>query len=184
VRTRSTSRPAESSSPGLGAARFERSHVDRAHLAPERGRREPACGVEPARLVLGRGHTAEQPRLRPAEPAGREGGRDRWQPHERRVHVREVVQLAPGQPRTLARVVTRPHEPECLPRAPRHERTRHARESTTQGRTAAHELDEARVERLDQIGARVVARLRDDGGGHAGSVGTEGAFDGQPRRRV
>jgi len=174
---------------GLRAARFERAHVAGPHLARERRRREPGGRREPAGLVRRRGHAAEEPRLRPAEPARAERRVEQREPRQRRSDGREVAQLATGHPRTLPRVVARPREAERLPASDRRlrrlvpardERARDPRERPPQpgtvafgdsGRTAPRERDEARVERLDRVDARVVAGFRDDGGCHARSSG-------------
>jgi hypothetical protein len=147
---------------GLRSARIDPAHVDRAHLSREGRRREPPRGCEPERLVLGRGHAAEEPRLRPAEPPRGERRVDERQPRERCVHAREIVQLAPREPRPLAPVVRRPHEAERLPGPPRGERPRQPREHSSQRRPAARQLREPRIERLHRVGAHVGARLRRD----------------------
>jgi hypothetical protein len=142
------------------STRFEAAHVDGAHLASERGRREALGGGEPEGLVARRGDAAEEPHLRPAEASRDEGRLDPRQRGQCRIDAGQVGELACRQAGPLARVVGEAREAEVLPRARAHQRARDPSERAAQRRRAAERAGERCVGRLRSVATRRRERLR------------------------
>ena len=94
---------------------------------------------DPGLLVLRRGHAREQPHLAPRQHVRDERMLQGREPRERAIHPREVVELAGGEPRPLARVVRQAGVAQALVRPARHHPCRDRRQHPPQRTHARRE---------------------------------------------